>query len=423
MAELDVLSASDTSILAALTSTEPGTYLLVVASRREHGKSQHFSVDVAIGASGVAGPAGPRGEPGEKGDKGDKVEVTVQSLQGQPGPPGPPGQMGPPGLSGPAGAPGPPGVTGPPGKDGDPGPIGPPGLPGTLGDGSVTTRIIADKAITSAKLADDFTIDARRITGVLGGDFTERLPNILDNSAFLELGTVLADVVVVANGPGMAIERIPGFLGDGRPSETPGPSTEYPFVFEYKGPAEAALRALQTSGQAISFQLLVKDLAGNERVRWQMFEYQLAAIEAGLEGRSRYTLVHPRAPDNVVSIRREPPSFPGQVSRNPATDTRFEMSGVGEAYAVVQDDAVNRTLTLTLDYIEGGGFWSWVVAIAEGRDGNRSGSVIQMDGDQEIGRTNYYECFPIRYEQFTGFGQVEKLKERLVIAYGFSEPG
>jgi hypothetical protein len=46
-----------------------------------------------------------------------------------------------------------------------------------------------------------------------------------------------------------------------------------------------------------------------------------------------------------------------------------------------------------------------------------------MDGDREIGRTNYFECFPIRYEQFTGFGQVEKLKERLVIAYGFSEPG
>lgn len=46
-----------------------------------------------------------------------------------------------------------------------------------------------------------------------------------------------------------------------------------------------------------------------------------------------------------------------------------------------------------------------------------------MNGNVETGRTNYFEVFPIRYEQFTGFGQVEKLKERVVIAYGFSELG
>ena len=49
--------------------------------------------------------------------------------------------------------------------------------------------------------------------------------------------------------------------------------------------------------------------------------------------------------------------------------------------------------------------------------------VIQESGGVETGRTNYFEVFPIIYQQFTGFGQPEKVKERVVIAYGFSEPG
>jgi hypothetical protein len=68
--------------------------------------------------------------------------------------------------------------------------------------------------------------------------------------------------------------------------------------------------------------------------------------------------------------------------------------------------------------------WRWVEDVAEGREqGRKALSVIDTNGDTETGRTNYFECFPIRYEQLTGFGQVEKTKERVVIAYGFSERG
>ena len=427
MDELEVISATDTSVLARLSATEAGTYLLVVSSGRGDGK-RHFSVDVAIGAAGATGPPGLKGDPGEKGEKGDKVEVIVQSLQGQPGPAGPPGPPGPAGLPGLPGVPGAPGAPGPPGVDGargDPGPAGPPGLPGTLGDGSVTTRIIADKAVTSAKLSDDFTIDARRITGVLGEDFTDRLPVVLDNIVAFEIAGVITAPVVVANGPGLQIERIPGFLPGGRPAESAGPSVELPIVFEYTGPFDAALRAFQQSGAASAAEIIVKDLAGDERFRWQLLEYRLLTIEPGLEGRNRYTLVHVGAPDNRVTIERNPRPFPTEDSNNLATDTRVEINGIAHGpYPVVQHDAANRTLTMTFDYVEGGGIWEWVDAVAEGREqARKSISAIDMNGNQEVGRINYFECFPIRYEQFTGFGQVEKVKERVVIAYGFSQPG
>jgi hypothetical protein len=326
-----------------------------------------------------------------------------------------------PGMPGPPGAQGPPGERGAPGE---PGGIGPPGLPGTLSDGSVTTRIIADKAVTTAKLADDFTIDARRITGILGEGFLERLPNVMDNVAHVEIHDVPPLQALIVNGPGLEIERIPGFRGDGRPMESAGPSVEYPFVFEYNGSAESALRALQSSGNLVSIQIIVKDLAGEEKFRWSFLEYRLATIEAGLEGRSRYTFVHPAPPDNRIRISRDPDSFPEEWSNNPATDTRVEIDAiVGTSFPVVHQDATARTLTMTFDYVEGGGVFQWVTNVAQGDTQRRAISLIQMNGNQETGRTNFFECFPIRYEQFTGFGQVEKIKERVVIAYGFSEPG
>jgi hypothetical protein len=380
MESLEVLSSTDTALLVRLPSTEPGTYLLLVSTGRGVGR-HHDSVDVTIGGGGAQGPSGPAGP------------------------------------TGPAGRPGPPGPTG------ERGPAGPAGPPGRLRDGSVTTRILADRSVTTAKLADDFTLDASRVTGILGGEFTPRLPDVLDNTVFVEIAGVMTGVVVVANGPGLEIERIPGFRADGRPQETPGPSVELPFVFEYSGPFETALQRLQQSGDTTSLQVAVKDLAGSIVVRWTLRGFRLATLEPGLAGRTRYSFVHPGAPDNAVALERDPATFPSQDSRNLATDKRVELDGIQSSFVVVALDPVARTLTLTFDYVESGGIWPWVSSTAEGTGHNLSLSVVDLNGDTEIGRTNFFECFPIRYEQFTGFGQVEKLKEKVVIAYGFSEAG
>ncbi len=119
-------------------------------------------------------------------------------------------------------------------------------------------------------------------------------------------------------------------------------------------------------------------------------------------------------------------------SCNPATDTEIDITGVIRAYAVVVDDPVAKTLTVTLDYVEGGGLFTWVDEVARLGTGGISGSgrtslsVIQRSPvclGSEVGRTNYFDTFPIRYENFTGFGQAIKIKERVVIAYARQEPG
>ena len=167
--------------------------------------------------------------------------------------------------------------------------------------------------------------------------------------------------------------------------------------------------------------LIVKNLAGEERFRWNLFEYRLATIGPGTDGRSRYTFQSTMLPDNVVSVERDG-DFLNEVSQNPATDTRIEIDGIAAgAYPVVEVDTASRTITLTFDYVEGGDTWGWVRQTALGLSNRRAMSIIDEKGGVEVGRTNYFEVFPIIYRQFTGFGQAEKAKERIVIAYGWSE--
>ncbi len=104
--ELMILSSNDeTHIEAQLTTTEPGTYRIVV----QRGILFGF-LDVTLGASG---PPGPTGEPGPKGDRGD---------------PGPPGQ------------------NGNDGADGEPGPRGPKGL-NWKGEWVAGTDYVVDDAV------------------------------------------------------------------------------------------------------------------------------------------------------------------------------------------------------------------------------------------------------------------------------------
>jgi hypothetical protein len=90
---------------------------------------------------------------------------------------------------------------------------------------------------------------------------------------------------------------------------------------------------------------------------------------------------------------------------------------------VVTDDPESRTVTLTYDYTEGGGIWSWVSDQGAGTVQKRAMSVIFEENFVEVSRTNYFGLFPVAYEHLTGFSQPEKVKERVVISYDFSEPG
>ncbi len=113
---LPVLYAGNTQIVAALSTTSPGTYVLWV--RRGAATTQNFAISLAIGSSGDAGPPGPDGAAGPEGPQG---------------PEGPAGADGGAGPAGPAGGPGPQGPEGPQGSDGPQGPEGPQGPAGADG--------------------------------------------------------------------------------------------------------------------------------------------------------------------------------------------------------------------------------------------------------------------------------------------------
>ena len=418
-----------TEIEAALPAgLLPGTYMLTVT--RGPAATQTFSVDVTIGSSGPPGPAGPSG------------------------PTGPQGPAGAPGSSGPAGAPG---ATGPGGPAGPSGPQGEPGTSGLAGESCANGRAVIGFDNLGALICSEggcpsgqthcggFCVDTRVDDNNCGacnnacavGAFCrsgscQPFPNVIDNTALLEIDGVMSDRVLVTSGPAFDIEKIPGFDQIGRPLDSSGPNMERDFVFEYAGPNTTQLQALHeafmNTGEIRAFSLIVKDLPGNEVFRWNFFEFGLAVIEPGSAGRNRYVMRQTELPNNLLRIEEGPGSARNESSNNLLTDTRVEIEGIQTGpYPVVVDDPVNRTLTLTFDYVEGGSIFDWarqVAMIGTFNFGRKNMSVIaESSPGVETGRTNYFECFPIRYENFTGFGQVEKIKERIVVTYGFQEPG
>ena len=253
-------------------------------------------------------------------------------------------------------------------------------------------------------------------------------PNEIDNTAGIEIDGIMDDEVVIIAGPGIAIECVPGFDRWGRPDDQPGASMELSFVFEYSGSAEKELQKnheqfKKGDPKALrAMSVIVKNLRGEEQFRWNLFEFGLVKIESGSQGRKRYTYRQTRKPDNYVGIQRNPGELPSEKSFNPSTDKLVEIKDVAISYVPVEVDEKNRTITMTFDYVEGGQMWLWVRGTAEGRQLKKEMSIIDWHPEKgEVGRVNYYNCFPIRYRQFAGFGQFDKAKERVVISYGHRE--
>ena len=223
------------------------------------------------------------------------------------------------------------------------------------------------------------------------------------------------------------MERIPGFLPDGRRSDSPGLNQEFPVIFEYAGSLAGALQDFHDNAAAYGNRdasVIVRNLAGLEVLRWNILQMRLTQIQPGDEGRTRYTLTVQAVPDTIVSVQSGSSTLPAQSSRNPGTDTRVEVAGFTLGpYPVAEVNATTRTITLTYDYIEGGQVWEWPFLTATGAAGKTTLSIIQETGGVETGRTRYFEVFPILFQHFTGFGQPEKVKLRLVIAYGFAQVG
>ncbi|MBN1126752.1 MAG: hypothetical protein JXA82_17235 [Sedimentisphaerales bacterium] len=286
-------------------------------------------------------------------------------------------------------------------------------------------------AIRAAHLSG--TIDISQITGFLGQGYTLLFPDVLYNRALVEMDTITyGDPVVIQAGPGVDIDRIKGFDGLGRYDDHPGFAQEHPFIFEADGLHAEALKdyfdaflANPKQHPVYSFSLIVFNLGGMERFRWNFAEFAPQDYEPGLDNRTRFTLSVRGAPDHTLQWSMAGPDFGGGLSYNPNTDRLIEIDAINNVlYAQVAVNETERTLTFTYNSKNGRGIQDWIESVVGGTEDRRSLSVIELDENmQEIGRENYHGCFPIRYDIVDGFGLDTTLRARIVLSYNASQPG
>lgn len=294
------------------------------------------------------------------------------------------------------------------------------------GSGRIHGDLTVDGAING-------TVHVSKITGLLGDGYTVRFPDILNNLAWIDVeGIYPSSDVVVLTGPGYDIERIEGYSATGRHRDTYGLAAEHPFIFEAEGDIVTPLRnyfdayLADPGGTSIKAGTLVTyNIAGTETARWNFYEFAPKGYEAGLDGRTRFTLENRKLPDRMLHwAPADGDPFGSDGSYNPATDKKVEIEGVAVLFSQVTDDAVNRTLTFTVDIQEGNGIQGWVTSTVQGAAMlHHHISVITLGASMtETSRMNYYECFPIKYE-VTGFGLDSKMKATITLSYDFGEQG
>lgn len=289
------------------------------------------------------------------------------------------------------------------------------------------------KGTLSGELSID-SIHVSKIVGLLGQNYTMMFPDILNNYVNIEsAGIVFNEKVIMISSLGFETERISipfGVDGNGnqRYREEAGLSMEFPIVFETGDVTNIANLKNWFDGNKYpqAFSIIIKNLAGNETGRWNCFEYVPDKYEPGTDGRTRFTIKHNLLPNNICHIERDGADFGNEHSYNAATDKVVEIEGVSHPgfSPVVAVNETDRTITLTMDFNEGAGIYDWAKNTVRGLSSPKVMAVIETtDGITETSRKNYFECITIKWELIYGFGQNNKLKARVVIAYGFWENG
>lgn len=321
-----------------------------------------------------------------------------------------------------------------------------------IGDLAVANAVVNGDLTVAGTISGTVVVDTvhvSQITGLLGDSFSLQFPDVIDNLATVEIsGIETTGPMVIITGPGYDIERMPGFDAVGRPSDQAGFAMAHPFIFEASGADVSALKnyfdqylaSPADGGRSLS--LIVKWLDQSEAFRWNFIDFVPQSYDPSVDGRTRFRWVPHYPPDadmRYTSLRIQPstddPSWPGQQqgsSFNPETDKLVEIEGVtrGGFYPQVECDEINRTLTLNYGFGEelpGVVIYNWVKSTIENGEldaGNKKSiAVIEQENGVEVGRKRYFECFPIKYEQFAGFGLPGKLKASAVISFGWWEQG
>ena len=285
------------------------------------------------------------------------------------------------------------------------------------------------------------TIDVSQITGLLGQGYTVLFPDVLYNQVTLWVYNSQSNfswfgMSVILTGPGVDIDRIKGFDGQGHPADNPGFALEHPIIFEAAEPQAGTLRtyldANPNSGPMWFCAFDVPLLSGQGFLHLATFELTAQGYSASTDGRTRFRFAMTKAPDRIFNIAMLDPSTSYSTSKdfgntgayNPATDRKVEIQGMtGLFFPEVVLDEAERTLTMTYSAEEGAGIFGWVKAVVEGTNDQRSLSVAKLDGGGNVvEQYNYEGCFPLRYEIIRGFGLNTALQARVVLSYNIRVP-
>ncbi len=250
-------------------------------------------------------------------------------------------------------------------------------------------------------------------------------------------GREKAPNMVVVQGPGFTIERIAGFSVDGNPYDTPGNSTDLALVFEHIPPAFGvdtdgiALAQAFAEQQAGVFSpralsLILRKTNGTEVGRWNLYEAAPVTMTVGTDGRDRYRWQSQIAPPAVAAFEFAGGTFDATLADafDPDEDSRVEVSGIGDYFPKVSDDAANRLLTMTLFFDETESLYQWARDARNGSAGaKRSLSVVTLDpvSMAEVARRNYFGAFPVSYRLVSGFSQPARTVIEVVLSYDVAE--
>jgi hypothetical protein len=385
---------TDTAIVCTFAAglPQPGDYRLVVSRKNgdslEDRSENTDRYDLTVGG---VGPQGPQGDPGPKGDPG---------ASGAPGAQGPAGQ---------AGATGSQGLPGPQGPQGERGPAGAEGTGRTI----------------------NLTIDAAQFPGIVAQDFNALFPDALVNTTRMFVNGFTVDCpVVVVSGPAVEIQVVQ--LASDR--FVSGFNQELPLVVEILPPAPGEANCATQIQQWLDgvdagldfprgMGLFVRGQDGNERFRWILSRHVPSSVTDGVEGR-RATFIHAGPPDIAADMERLG-TWGTESLYLPPRDRRVIFAGIVAGWFPAVVAETPTSLTLEYDFAEGGQVWEWVQNTMVGGSlaNSRNVGVSVMDAALNVISTmDYRNCFPKRYEHFTGFGQAQQAKERVFLQCNSRQP-
>lgn len=240
-------------------------------------------------------------------------------------------------------------------------------------------------------------------------------------------GVSTASTVLILQGPGFDIERIHGFDATGKPNDVPGNATERNLVLEADGATAVEYRAYFDAYRIApkivgphDGTIIVPNPDGTEAFSWIFTGFAPSGMyTSGDNGRTRLKLTCILTNANAGWQLEGSDPFGRMGSFTPSTDSRIDIVGVTtNFYPSVEVDSRNRTLTLDFNIMEGNGLFGWVKDLVEGKGHRRNVILTRLDRDMSQGlHTTYMNCFPIQYEQYSGYDLVTRIKARVVLAY------